>query len=203
PWPSGMAWRSDRFLSPIASGKTRETGRPHARSIMPSRETSTMSSQWNRREWLLAGAASWLGVSSGKGLRAPGQGGAQEGLVFTKSSGFQHSVITRKDGQLSLAERILTEIGKPLGFEVVASKDGRLFEPDKIGEWDAFVFETTGDLTRSNTDKQPPMSPDGEKAFYDAIRGGKGFLGIHCAADTFAPSVPNAICPGPRHKAPH
>ena len=29
------------------------------------------------------------------------------------------------------------------------------------------------------------MSPDGEKAFYDAIRGGKGFLGMHCAADTF------------------
>src|SRR5262249_40801491 len=40
PRPSGMAWRSARFLSPIASGKTRETGRPHARSIMPSRETS-------------------------------------------------------------------------------------------------------------------------------------------------------------------
>src|SRR5262249_849925 len=170
---------------------------------MLSREASTMSSQWNRREWLLAGAASWLGVSSAKGLLAQSQGETKKVLFFTKSSGFQHSVITRQGGQLSLAERILTEIGKQHGFEVVASKDGRLFEPDRIGAWDAFVFETTGDLTRSNTDKQPPMSPDGEKAFYDAIRGGKGFLGIHCAADTFAPSVPNAICPGPRHKAPH
>ena len=159
-----------------------------------------MSSQWNRREWLLAGAASWLGVSSAKGLLAQSKGETKKVLFFTKSSGFQHSVITRKDGQLSLAERILTEIGKPLGFEVVASKDGRLFEPDKIGEWDAFVFETTGDLTRSNTDKQPPMSPDGEKAFYDAIRSGKGFLGMHCAADTFGHFGPKGMWPGTRDK---
>ena len=52
-----------------------------------------------------------------------------------------------------MAERILTEIGKEHGFEVVASKDGRLFEPDQIGQWDAFVFETTGDLTTPGTDK--------------------------------------------------
>src|SRR6185437_7527408 len=70
--------------------------------------------------------------------------------------------------------------------EVVASKDGRLFEPDKIGEWDAFVFMTTGDLTtEGQAEKSPPMSPEGEKAFYDAIRGGKGFIGMHCATDTF------------------
>ena len=84
-----------------------------------------------------------------------------------------------------MAERILTEIGKDHGFEVVASKDGRLFEPDKIGQWDAFVFETTGDLTTPGGDKNPPISADGEKAFYDAIRGGKGFMGMHCATDTF------------------
>ena len=69
-----------------------------------------------------------------------------------------------------------------------------MFEPDKIGEWDAFVFETTGDLTTEGTaEKSPPMSPDGEKAFYDAIRGGKGFLGMHCATDTFGHH-------GPRNK---
>jgi uncharacterized protein len=61
-----------------------------------------------------------------------------------------------------------------------------MFDPDKIGEWDAFVFETTGDLTTEGSpEKSPPMSADGEKAFYDAIRGGKGFLGMHCATDTF------------------
>src|SRR5262249_37647411 len=47
------------------------------------------------------------------------------------------------------------------------------------------VFETTGNLRTPGTDQAPPISADGEKAFYDAIRGGKGFLGMHCAADTF------------------
>src|SRR5262249_51364330 len=65
-------------------------------------------------------------------------------------------------------------------------KDGGKFDPDKIGEWDAFVFMTTGDLTKEGqSEKSPPMSPDGEKAFYDAVRGGKGFIGMHCATDTF------------------
>ena len=90
-----------------------------------------------------------------------------------------------------MAEKILTEAGKEHGFEVVATKDGRMFEPDKIGEWDAFVFETTGNLlTEGTMEKSPAMSPDGEKAFYDAIRGGKGFLGMHCAADTFGHFAP-------------
>ena len=57
--------------------------------------------------------------------------------------------------------------------------------PTRSAQWDAFVFETTGDLTTPGTDRQPPISADGEKAFYDAIRGGKGFIGMHCATDTF------------------
>jgi uncharacterized protein len=81
---------------------------------------------------------------------------------------------------------ILTELGKEHGFEVVASKDGTLFDPDQIGQWDAFAFETTGDLTTPGTHKDgEPMSADGKKAFLDAIRGGKGFVGMHCATDTY------------------
>ena len=49
-----------------------------------------------------------------------------------------------------------SEIGKEHGFEVVVSKDGRLFEPDQIGQWDAFVFYTTGNLTVPGGDKNPP-----------------------------------------------
>ncbi len=84
---------------------------------------------------------------------------------------------------------MLTEIGKDHGFEVVASKDGRLFDPDKIGQWDAFAFETTGVLTEQGGQKEGegahPMSVDGKKAFLDAIAAGKGFIGMHCATDTF------------------
>ena len=139
----------------------------------------------NRREMLLASGAALLGAAAPGLAQARQKGATKRVLFFTKSSGFQHSVITRKGDQLSMAERILTDAGKEHGFEVVASKDGRLFDPDKIGQWDAFAFETTGDLTTEGTDKTPPISPDGLKAFFDAIQGGKGFLGMHCASDTF------------------
>jgi uncharacterized protein len=139
----------------------------------------------NRRELILAGGAAWLGLGGMNRLLAQPKGSTKKVLFFTKSSGFQHSVIARKDGKLGLAEQILTDLGKEHGFEVVASKDGRLFEPDQIGQWDVFVFETTGDLSSPGGDKNPPISADGEKAFYDAIRAGKGFMGMHCATDTF------------------
>jgi uncharacterized protein len=153
--------------------------------IMALREIQAMSSDLNRRQMLLAAGAAWLGTGSINRLLAQPKGASKKVLFFTKSSGFQHSVIARTGDKLGLAERILSEIGKEHGFEVVPSKDGRLFEPDQIGQWDAFAFETTGDLTKPGTDKNPPMSPDGEKAFYDAIRGGKGLIGMHCATDTF------------------
>jgi type 1 glutamine amidotransferase len=144
----------------------------------------------NRRQLLLAAGAALLGPSSLRALEAQKGEPTKKVLFFTKSSGFAHSVITRKEeGKLSLAERVLTEIGKEHGFEVVASKDGRMFEPDQIGQWDAFAFETTGDLTKMGTmdkvDKTPPMSKEGKKALIEAIQAGKGFVGMHCATDTF------------------
>jgi type 1 glutamine amidotransferase len=144
-----------------------------------------MPLELNRRQCLQTGAALWLGLGGmGRALAAP-KGATKKVLFFTKSSGFQHDVIKRKGNNLAHAEQILTDIGKEHGFEVVASKDGRLFEPDQIGQWDVFAFETTGDLTAPGTDKSPPISADGEKALYDAIRNGKGFLAMHCGADSF------------------
>ncbi len=141
----------------------------------------------NRRQMLLASGAALLGTGSLGRVLAQGKAGpTKKVLFFTKSSDFQHSVIARKGDSPALAERILTEIGKDHGFEVVATKDGRMFDPDKIGQWDAFAFETTGDLTKEGPqDKSPPMSADGLTAFLDAIQGGKGFVGMHCATDTF------------------
>jgi uncharacterized protein len=139
----------------------------------------------NRRQMMLATGAALLGPSALRALAAQKGGPSKKVLFFTKSSGFQHSVIARKGESPAMAERILTEIGKEHGFEVVASKDGRMFDPDKIGQWDAFAFETTGDLTKEGTDKTPPISADGLKAFLGAIESGKGFVGMHCATDTF------------------
>jgi type 1 glutamine amidotransferase len=139
----------------------------------------------NRRQMLFAAGAGLIGAGSMPRVFAADKASPKKVLFFTKSSGFEHSVIKRNGERLSLAERILTEIGKENGFEVVATKDGREFEPGKIGQWDAFAFETTGDLTVPGTDKNPPMSKEGKAAFLDAIRQGKGFVGMHCATDTF------------------
>jgi type 1 glutamine amidotransferase len=105
-------------------------------------------------------------------------------LFFTKSSGFEHDVVRRTGDRLSLAERTLTEIGGRRGFTVIATKDGRVFDGD-LGAYDAFVFFTTGDLTEVGTDRAPPMSPAGKRALLAAIRNGQGFVGLHCASDTF------------------
>jgi uncharacterized protein len=109
-------------------------------------------------------------------------------LFFTKSSGFQHSVINRgrTPDKLSMAERVLTDLGAKHGFEVTCSKDGGMFAPDKRDQFDAFVFYTTGDLTTSNgTDPHPGMTKEDKAGFLDAIKAGKGFMALHCGSDTF------------------
>jgi type 1 glutamine amidotransferase len=117
-------------------------------------------------------------------------------LVVTTTLGFRHSSIPT-------AERIINQLGEKSGAftveyarvnpedaqfkgpdgkpdnqkvhaaikEVLAEK----MSPDALKNYDAVVFaNTTGDL---------PL-PD-EQAFLDWIKSGKGFVGMHSAADTF------------------
>ena len=108
-------------------------------------------------------------------------------LFFTKSSGFEHGQIRRTSAKLGPAEIVLIELGKKLGihgFDVEATKDGRIFDGN-LGQYDGFVFYTTGDLTKAGNDKQPPMTPKGKAALLAAVKAGKGFVGSHCASDTF------------------
>jgi len=106
-------------------------------------------------------------------------------LFFTKSSGFEHSAISYKKGEPSFAEKVLTEIGPKNNFELTFSKDGSLFNPKYLAQFDALFFYTTGDLCSAGTDGQPPMSPEGKQAFLDYVKAGKGFIGTHSASDTF------------------
>jgi type 1 glutamine amidotransferase len=106
-------------------------------------------------------------------------------LYYTKSSAYEHSVVKRNGDELAYSEKILIDLGKPRGFDITASKDGSLFTPEKLAEFDGFVFFTQGDLTVSGVDKQTPMTADGKQALLDAVAGGKGFVGIHCGSDTF------------------
>jgi type 1 glutamine amidotransferase len=107
-------------------------------------------------------------------------------LMFTRSQGFQHPVVTRGDAKLALAERIATEMGARRNIDVLCEKDGRVFESKEFPGFDGFLFETQGDLAAENSkDGAPPVSAAGKKALLDAVAAGKGFVGCHCASDTY------------------
>lgn len=137
----------------------------------------------NRRALLAAAGAA--ATAFPMGWTADAQGRKKKILFFSKSSGFEHSAIKRKDGALSFAEQTLTDWGQQHGFDVDCTKDGSVFTRENLGRYDALFFYTTGTLTDSGTDKNPPMTPEGKAAFLDLIRNGKGFLGVHSATDTF------------------
>lgn len=107
-------------------------------------------------------------------------------LYFTKSAGFEHSVVKRQTpGQLSHSEQVLTDLGKRHGFSVACTKDGTVFTPENLARYDVIVFYTSGLLSEIGTDKSPAISPAGKAALLDAIRTGKGFVGIHAANDSY------------------
>ena len=106
-------------------------------------------------------------------------------LFFSKSSGYEHSVISWKTGQPSFAEKVLLDLGKKNDWEFSFSKDGSKFSPEYLAQYDAVFFYTSGDLFTAGTDKQPPMTPAGKQALFDYVRGGKGFIATHSATDSF------------------
>jgi type 1 glutamine amidotransferase len=106
-------------------------------------------------------------------------------LFFSKSADFEHSVVVRRNGNPAFAEQVLRELGAKNNLEFTFSKDGSLFTPEYLDRFDVIFFYTTGDLTESGTDRNPPMPPSGKTALLQAIEHGKGFVGVHCASDTF------------------
>jgi len=106
-------------------------------------------------------------------------------LYFTRSAGFEHSAVRPEADGLSFSDKVMIEVGKKHGVEVVCTKDGRVFDED-LDQWDAIVFYTSGDLCSPESKrKTPPISPDGKKRLLDAIAAGKGFVGFHSATDSF------------------
>src|SRR4051812_12187811 len=94
---------------------------------------------FNRRDVLKAAALAGAGLALSpfaNGLAQSEAGPRKKVLFFTKSSGFQHSVITRPaqdPNKLAFAEQILTDFGAKNGFDVTCSKDGTIFgAPEKI-----------------------------------------------------------------------
>ena len=144
-----------------------------------------------RREMLLSTGLTALGLSQLPWPRAAAAAKPKRKLLmFTKSAGFEHSVAKRAGDQLSHNERIVTELARDHGFDVLCTKDGTVFDSD-LDQFDAFLFYTTGDLTQAGTDKTPPMSPKGKQRLIEAVASGKGFLASHCGADTYHSAGPS------------
>jgi len=108
----------------------------------------------------------------------------QKVLYFSRSAGFEHEAVKLKNGQPSISDRILSELGKRHGFEVLCTKDGRVFDGD-LDQYDAIAFYTSGDLTKPDKANTPPMSPEGKEKLLRTIAAGKGFVGFHAATDSF------------------
>jgi type 1 glutamine amidotransferase len=143
----------------------------------------------NRREILRnAGLAALLlgGMPLTRLSVLAGEAPKKKVLMFTRSEGYEHEVVHRAGGKLSLAEQIVTDLGPKHGYEVVCEKDGRVFLSNDFAKFDGFLFETQGDLaTEKSKDAMPPVPPEGKKALLDAVAAGKGFVGCHCASDTY------------------
>ncbi|HMP01678.1 MAG TPA: ThuA domain-containing protein [Gemmatales bacterium] len=169
----------------------------------------------NRRDFLMSASASVAVSSFPLGWTAAGSGRRPRLMFFTRRPGFQHDVVNRalggKDGrlgtpgELSHAEAVVQKLGADHGFDVDCTKDGRVFIPEEIAKYDAFFFYTTLDLTAEKaTDGSPPMPKEGKKLLLDAIAGGKGFIGAHCASDTFhSPRYMNFVDNPPGERDPY
>jgi hypothetical protein len=91
-------------------------------------------------------------------------------LYLIHSAGFKHSV-------LPLSGKIMKEIGDKSGaFEATVSEDCSLIDADRLRQFAAIVFYTTGEL---------PISDAQKAALLEFVKSGKGFVGIHSATDTF------------------
>jgi type 1 glutamine amidotransferase len=116
---------------------------------------------------------------------------ARKLLIFSKTAGFRHESIAT--GKLAF-----TELGKKTGaFETVISDDLENFEPKTIDQFDGILFlSTTMDPFAPSKQEWDALDDKGkkeaekkverlQKSLMSFVKGGKGFIGIHAATDTF------------------
>ncbi len=106
-------------------------------------------------------------------------------LYFSKSSGFQHSVVARDNDQPSHTERILSDLAEEHDVSLTNTKDGGYITAENLEDYDVVIFYTTGNLFEEGTDGQPPLTEEGLDALLEWVSNGGGFLGYHSATDTF------------------
>jgi len=103
-------------------------------------------------------------------------------LFFSRSVLFEHPVIRREGGRLSLAEKVLVDLGKRHGFDVECTKEGSVFSGD-LGKYAAIISYSCGspaDLAKpGGFDRSSPLTPEGRQRLLKAVAAGKGFVAVH------------------------
>lgn len=119
-------------------------------------------------------------ISAGSFSEVIAKDGPVRILFVTQSAGFRHGSVTRKEGNLSVSERVMTELGIAGNeFRVDCTQDvAKDFTKEKLQHYDIVMFYTTGKL--------PIAQSDLDYFFNDWLKQkGHGFIGTHSAADTF------------------
>ncbi|MDO5582333.1 MAG: ThuA domain-containing protein [Planctomycetia bacterium] len=119
-------------------------------------------------------------------------------LYYDYTYRFIHQpTIDGANGEPGACAVMLKDLAGKHGYEVICTKDGSVFDGD-LSPYAAFVFYTSGELNHPGGKIGAPMSEKGMKNFFEAIRSGSGFLGIHSAtvnplSDKADPDLPGAI----------
>lgn len=119
------------------------------------------------------GLALLLGAWAGRGqaqtqLPPVGPDAAFQILVFSKTAGYRHAAI-------GTAVQALATLGRLNNFGVVATEDASVFTDESLARFQAVVFLlTSGDV----------LNAAQQAAFERFIQSGRGFVGVHSAADT-------------------
>jgi hypothetical protein len=91
-------------------------------------------------------------------------------LFVVQTKGFHHSSTEPSIPWVMI-------LGRESGaFTTTVTDDASIITADLLKNYDAVMFFTTGEL---------PMDDIQKMALLNFIRSGKGFIGIHCASDTF------------------
>jgi type 1 glutamine amidotransferase len=90
-------------------------------------------------------------------------------LMITHSAGFKHDY-------LPVAREVVRSLGVESGmFNVTATEDCAIINREDLKRFDAILFATIGEL---------PMTGEQKMDLVDAVKWGKGFIGVHNATDT-------------------
>lgn len=112
----------------------------------------------------------WLAIAPGSWTAAPVGEPAQLRLLYlTHSAGYRHEV-------LPVSADVVRGLGRSGGFDVTVTDDPAVISETGLRDYAAVLFYTSGEL---------PLGEDQKRALLAFVKGGRGFIGVHSASDTF------------------